>query len=477
MPPGSRRWSPRRRPARPSGHQRRGVARYRERAADVPCAPIPARRNCASVARRRTRQRSHRQVQPLGRDGRQQLRLVVAALASPGLMHRDRDQEVAAGATSAHRRASAWPSGIASRRSPAYFRTCSARRTVPSKGAHQSSCSSGAGTSLEGPAASRPGARGARPAPADSRRTARRPRARIRRSRRERRVERRPDQSPDERRHRRSSIVGSAHPGLPPTYPDSPPATRNTRPSARWPVRPVARATRGGTMAAASAPYRGCDDDPHASDRAATPAAELQLGRRSLAPRSSRARVRHDDRPVSVPAVQRRAAHRPPGPAGVRRGGRRAGRPSSRSSRACCCSGTCTRTCRRRDCRSAPARCSISCWRSSRSAATAAAPSRVASLRLDGVPTLLNLVVMLAVIMGPAAFVLTATTPLMSSWYARVRRAADASASESDPYWLYALSNGGSFVALLAYPFVVGADHRADRRQRSGAGSAGSSCS
>ena len=88
-------------------------------------------------------------------------------------------------------------------------------------------------------------------------------------------------------------------------------------------------------------------------------------------------------------------------------------------------------------------------------AATATAPQRVASLRLDGVPTLVNLVAMLAVIIGPAAFVLTATTPLMSSWYARVRRAADASASEADPYWLYALSNGGSFVALLAYPFIV----------------------
>jgi len=87
--------------------------------------------------------------------------------------------------------------------------------------------------------------------------------------------------------------------------------------------------------------------------------------------------------------------------------------------------------------------------------ATATAPQRVASLRLDGVPTLVNLIAMLAVIVGPAAFVLTATTPLMSSWYARVRRATDASASEADPYWLYALSNGGSFVALLAYPFIV----------------------
>src|SRR6185503_13345404 len=58
-------------------------------------------------------------------------------------------------------------------------------------------------------------------------------------------------------------------------------------------------------------------------------------------------------------------------------------------------------------------------------------------------------------IIGPAAFVLTATTPLMSSWYARVRRSSDPTASAADPYWLYALSNGASLVALLAYPFVL----------------------
>ena len=85
---------------------------------------------------------------------------------------------------------------------------------------------------------------------------------------------------------------------------------------------------------------------------------------------------------------------------------------------------------------------------------TVAAPARLADVPVGGLPTLVGLVVLLAVTVGPAAFVLTATTPLMSSWYARVRRAADPTASESDPYWLYALSNGGSLVALLAYPFV-----------------------
>src|SRR4029077_15044529 len=36
-------------------------------------------------------------------------------------------------------------------------------------------------------------------------------------------------------------------------------------------------------------------------------------------------------------------------------------------------------------------------------------------------------------------------------WFARWR-----GDSEADPYWLYALSNGGSLLALLAYPFVIG---------------------
>ena len=86
--------------------------------------------------------------------------------------------------------------------------------------------------------------------------------------------------------------------------------------------------------------------------------------------------------------------------------------------------------------------------------ATIAAPARLADIRIDGLPTLVGLMLLLTITIGPAAFVLTATTPLMSSWYARVRRSADPAASAADPYLLYALSNGGSLVALLAYPFV-----------------------
>ncbi|HEY3334651.1 MAG TPA: hypothetical protein VGK16_05375, partial [Candidatus Limnocylindrales bacterium] len=66
-----------------------------------------------------------------------------------------------------------------------------------------------------------------------------------------------------------------------------------------------------------------------------------------------------------------------------------------------------------------------------------------------------SLVGLLAAIIGPQAFLLCATTPLVSTWYARVRRATDPTADARDPYWLYALSNGGSLLALLAYPFLI----------------------
>ncbi len=49
---------------------------------------------------------------------------------------------------------------------------------------------------------------------------------------------------------------------------------------------------------------------------------------------------------------------------------------------------------------------------------------------------------------GLPFFVLATTTPLLSRWFAVV-------APGQDPYWLYAASNVGSLVALIAYPFVV----------------------
>ena len=74
------------------------------------------------------------------------------------------------------------------------------------------------------------------------------------------------------------------------------------------------------------------------------------------------------------------------------------------------------------------------------------APGDVSSLRAPGSPEALNVLVVLLVIAGPAAFLFASTTPLLSAWYALHRE---------NPWWLYATSNGASFLALLAYPFVI----------------------
>ncbi|KAF0170340.1 MAG: hypothetical protein FD161_4688 [Limisphaerales bacterium] len=56
----------------------------------------------------------------------------------------------------------------------------------------------------------------------------------------------------------------------------------------------------------------------------------------------------------------------------------------------------------------------------------------------------------LLVNVGPAFFVLALTTPLLQRWFA-----ASAHADARDPYFLYAASNLGSFVALLGYPLFI----------------------
>ncbi len=83
------------------------------------------------------------------------------------------------------------------------------------------------------------------------------------------------------------------------------------------------------------------------------------------------------------------------------------------------------------------------------------APERVADLRNEALPPALDLLVILAITVGPGAFVLTATTPLLSAWYGATGGSADLGTAQPDPYWLYALSNAGSFAALLAYPFLI----------------------
>jgi len=55
---------------------------------------------------------------------------------------------------------------------------------------------------------------------------------------------------------------------------------------------------------------------------------------------------------------------------------------------------------------------------------------------------------LLGAAVGLPYFLLATTSPLVQAWYARARRGAM-------PYRLYALSNFGSMLALLSYPFVV----------------------
>lgn len=67
----------------------------------------------------------------------------------------------------------------------------------------------------------------------------------------------------------------------------------------------------------------------------------------------------------------------------------------------------------------------------------------------DGVPVLW-LLSMFAVAIGLPFFAVSATAPLLQSWFAQSRHAFAA-----DPYFLYAASNVGSIAALVAYPLVL----------------------
>jgi hypothetical protein len=57
---------------------------------------------------------------------------------------------------------------------------------------------------------------------------------------------------------------------------------------------------------------------------------------------------------------------------------------------------------------------------------------------------------LLCVALGPPFFVISATAPLVQSWFKRSRHRL-----AHDPYFLYTASNAGSLVALLAYPTVI----------------------
>lgn len=65
----------------------------------------------------------------------------------------------------------------------------------------------------------------------------------------------------------------------------------------------------------------------------------------------------------------------------------------------------------------------------------------------EGNPAL-ALVAMMAVAIGGPFAILSATAPLVQRWFTAARPA-------EDPYFLYAISNAGSFAALIAYPLIV----------------------
>src|SRR5688572_1184307 len=67
-----------------------------------------------------------------------------------------------------------------------------------------------------------------------------------------------------------------------------------------------------------------------------------------------------------------------------------------------------------------------------------------------GVGPALWLIGLLTVSIGPVFFVVSAQAPLMQAWFAR-----SGDPAAHNPYFLYAASNAGSLLALLAYPLAV----------------------
>ncbi len=67
---------------------------------------------------------------------------------------------------------------------------------------------------------------------------------------------------------------------------------------------------------------------------------------------------------------------------------------------------------------------------------------------MDNESPVLRILGLLSVTIGAPFFLLSSTAPLLQSWFSRTRPG-------SFPYRLYALSNLGSLLAILSYPFVI----------------------
>src|SRR5262245_49315908 len=70
-------------------------------------------------------------------------------------------------------------------------------------------------------------------------------------------------------------------------------------------------------------------------------------------------------------------------------------------------------------------------------------------IRFNATSSQSGLLVQLLVSAGVPFFSVSATAPLLQSWYVRAKR------TSNDPYSLYAASNAGSLLALIAYPLVI----------------------
>lgn len=78
------------------------------------------------------------------------------------------------------------------------------------------------------------------------------------------------------------------------------------------------------------------------------------------------------------------------------------------------------------------------------------APATIGELRDPALDPALDVIKILVILIGLPSLILTTTTPLVSGWFGASSRG-----TGNDPYWLYALSNGGSLLALIAYPLVI----------------------
>jgi hypothetical protein len=73
-----------------------------------------------------------------------------------------------------------------------------------------------------------------------------------------------------------------------------------------------------------------------------------------------------------------------------------------------------------------------------------------ANLPSQGAWPALSLLVHLTLVAGPVVFAISATAPLLQSWFSDLDHE-----TAGDPYFLYASSNAGSLLALLSYPFLI----------------------